>query len=197
MRYCVFCGSSSGVRPEYTDSAIQLGRLLAQQGIGLVYGGASVGLMGALADAVLAGGGEVIGVMPQFLVDHEIAHHGLAELRVTRSMHERKAQMASLADGFIAMPGGIGTLEEIFEVWTWAQLGRHHKPCALLNTCGFYDGLGAFLDIQVKEGFLRNPHRATLLSESAPNRLLAAMQNYRPAAAADAIEEKLHTLKKK
>ncbi|MDR3764852.1 MAG: TIGR00730 family Rossman fold protein [Acidobacteriota bacterium] len=195
MRYCVFCGSSAGSRPEYIVAARELGRLLVQRGIGLVYGGASVGLMGALADAVLETGGEAIGVMPQFLVDHEIAHRGLTELRVTRSMHERKALMASLSDGFIAMPGGIGTLEEIFEIWTWAQLGRHHKPCALLNTCGFYDGLGCFLDTQVEEKFLRPAHRTTLLCESAPSTLLAAMHNFRPAANSNAIAEKLRVNK--
>lgn len=191
MRYCVFCGSSSGVRPEYKEAAEQLGRLLAARNIGLVYGGASVGLMGALADAVLAAGGEAIGVMPQFLVDHEIAHRGLSELRITHSMHQRKALMAELSDGFIAMPGGIGTLEEIFEIWTWAQLGHHHKPCALLNTAGFYDGLSAFLDTQVSEGFLRAPHRGTLLCQAQPEFLLDAMQSYRPAAGADAIAQKL------
>ncbi len=195
MRYFVFCGSSSGARPEYLNAAEELGRLLASHGVGLVYGGASVGLMGALADAVLTGGGEVIGVMPQFLVDHEIAHRGLTELRVTRSMHERKAQMATLSDGFIAMPGGIGTLEEIFEIWTWAQLGRHHKPCALLNTAGFYDGLTAFLDTQVAESFLRPQHRTTLLCEAEPARLLDAMQSYRPPQAADAIAQKLRPAK--
>lgn len=180
MRYCVFSGSSPGVRPSYTRAAKELGRLLAEKSIGLVYGGASVGLMGAVANAALAAGGEVIGVIPNALVAREVAHHGLSDLRVTSTMHERKALMAELSDGFIAMPGGIGTLKETFEIWTWAQLGDHHKPCALLNIEGFYDGLTSFLDTVVKEGFLRKEHRQTMICEAQPQLLLTAMSNYQP-----------------
>lgn len=178
MRYCVFSGSSWGVRAEYARTADELGRLLVAAGIGLVYGGASVGLMGAIADAVLREGGEVIGVIPQSLVDKEVAHKGLKDLRVTSSMHERKALMADLSDGFIALPGGIGTLEETFEVWTWAQLGHHIKPCALLNVEGFFDGLSTFLDTVIREGFMKNVHRNMLISESDPQSLLASMKSY-------------------
>jgi uncharacterized protein (TIGR00730 family) len=160
MRLCVFCGSSSGSSPIYVDQAKALGTALAQSGIDLVYGGASVGLMGAVADATLAAGGNVIGVMPQALVDKEISHKGLTDLRIVGSMHERKALMAELADGFIALPGGLGTFEELFEVWTWAQLGYHRKPCALLNVDGFYDKLSGFLDDVVTRGFVKPSHRA-------------------------------------
>jgi hypothetical protein len=178
MRYCVFSGSSWGARAEYGRTADELGRLLTEAGIGLVYGGASVGLMGAVADAVLREGGEVIGVIPQSLVDKEVAHKGLQDLRITSSMHERKALMADLSDGFIALPGGIGTLEEMFEVWTWAQLGHHIKPCALLNVEGFYDGLSLFLDTLVSEGFVKDVHRNMLIRESDPQALLASMKAY-------------------
>jgi uncharacterized protein (TIGR00730 family) len=178
MRYCVFSGSSWGVRAEYGRAANELGELLVEAGIGLVYGGASIGLMGAVADAVLQKGGEVIGVIPQSLVDKEVAHTGLHDLRITSSMHERKALMADLSDGFIALPGGIGTLEETFEIWTWAQLGYHVKPCALLNIEGFYEGLSSFLDTVLKEGFLKDVHRNMLISEDDPKALLAAMTTY-------------------
>jgi uncharacterized protein (TIGR00730 family) len=180
MRYCIFSGSSWGVRDQYSRAAQALGRLLVEAGIGLVYGGASVGLMGAVADAVLSEGGEVVGVIPQSLVDREVAHKGLKDLRITSSLHERKALMADLSDGFIALPGGIGTLEEMFEIWTWAQLGHHNKPCGLLNVEGFYDGLSGFLDTVCKEGFLKEVHRKMLLSESDPVKLLAAMRTYVP-----------------
>ena len=180
MRYCVFSGSSWGAHEEYVKTAEELGTLLVQSGIGLVYGGASVGLMGVVADAVLSGGGEVIGVIPQSLVDKEVAHGGLSDLRITSSMHERKALMAELSDGFIALPGGIGTLEELFEVWTWAQLGHHQKPCALLNVSGFYDRLKSFLDSVVDAGFLKSTHRNMLLCEHDPKILLASMQCYVP-----------------
>ena len=150
---CVFCGSNPGRRPEYLAGAADLGRILAARGIRVVYGGAHVGLMGALADAVLAAGGEIVGVIPGLLVDAEVAHPGLSELRVTGSMHERKALMAELADGFIALPGGIGTLEEFAEIVTWAQLGLHAKPTGLLNLLGYYDGLLGFLDHAVAERF--------------------------------------------
>ncbi len=161
-RLCVFCGSSAGREPGHRRLAEALARALAERGIGIVYGGARVGLMGALADAALAAGGEVIGVIPRALIEREIGHTGLTELRIVESMHERKALMAELADGFVALPGGVGTLEELFEVWTWAQLGLHAKPCALLDTDGFYAPLVAFLDHQVDAGFVRAAHRAML-----------------------------------
>ena len=163
MRICVFCGSSAGRRDEYRAAAVLLGELLAREGIGLVYGGAHVGLMGVLADTVLAGGGEVIGVIPESLATRELAHEGLTQLHVVASMHERKAQMAALSDAFLALPGGIGTLEELFEVWTWAQLGLHQKPCALLNVAGFYDRLSSFWNFVTEEGFLRQPVRDELV----------------------------------
>jgi uncharacterized protein (TIGR00730 family) len=153
---------------------------MAAQGIELVYGGASVGLMGAVADAALARGGHVIGVMPQALIDKEIAHGGLSDLRVVGSMHERKALMAELADGFIALPGGLGTFEELFEVWTWAQLGYHRKPCALLNAGGFYDKLTDFLDDVVERGFVKPIHRAMLIVENEPAGLIEAVRAYEP-----------------
>ena len=178
MRLCVFCGSSSGSKAIYLEMATRLGKALADAGIGLVYGGASVGLMGAVADAALANGGEVIGIIPQALQEKEIAHKGLTDLRVVGSMHERKAMMAELSDGFIAMPGGIGTLEELFEVWTWAQLGYHTKPCALLNVDGFYDGLATFLDNLVEQAFVKPNHREMLIVEEQVASLLAAISNY-------------------
>jgi uncharacterized protein (TIGR00730 family) len=181
-RICVFSGSSPGQHPAYEEAATALGTLLAREGIGLVYGGAAVGLMGALADAARAADGEVIGVIPQSLVEHEIAHTGLADLRIVGSMHERKALMAELSDAFIALPGGIGTFEELFEVWTWAQLGSHAKPCALLNVRGFYDGLLAFLDHVVAEGFLKPMHRNMLIVEQDAPALLAAVRRYQPPA---------------
>lgn len=154
-RVCVFSGSSAGRLEHYRAAATRLGTLLAERGIGLVYGGAAVGLMGAVADAAIAAGGSVTGVIPQALVEREVAHTGLPDLRVVGSMHERKALMAELSDAFIALPGGIGTLEEIFEVWTWTQLGSHAKPCAVLNIEGFYDKLLGFLDHVVDEAFLK------------------------------------------
>ena len=163
QRICVFCGSSPGFDPRFMTAASAFGTSLARRGIGLVYGGASVGLMGAVADAVLQAGGDVIGVIPQALVAKEVAHHGLDDLRVVGSMHERKALMAELADGFVALPGGIGTFEELFEVWTWAQLGDIAKPCALYNVAGFYDGLTAFLDNVVTQGFMKALHRDMLI----------------------------------
>jgi uncharacterized protein (TIGR00730 family) len=178
-RLCVFCGSSPGRDPAYLAVAAELGTLLAKRRIGLVYGGASIGLMGALADAAQAAGGEVIGVIPDALVEWEVAHAGLADLRIVASMHERKALMAELSDGFIALPGGIGTLEELFEVWTWAQLGSHIKPCALLNVFGFYDRLLGFLDFVVEEAFMRPIHRNMLLVGETPEGLLGKMERYR------------------
>lgn len=178
MRLCVFSGSSSGRSVAYAAAAADLGRALAESGIGLVYGGASVGLMGVLADAAIAAGGEVIGVIPQALYDKEIAHRGLSDLRVVGSMHERKAMMADLADGFVALPGGAGTLEELFEVWTWAQLGHHRKPCALLNVDGFYDGLAGFLDHIVAEEFVKPVHRDMLIVAPDVDSLLASIRSY-------------------
>ncbi|MBS7811632.1 LOG family protein [Roseococcus pinisoli] len=178
-RICVFSGSSPGQVPEYREAAQALGTLLAQQNIGLVYGGAAVGLMGAVADAAQAAGGEVIGVIPHALVDREVAHTGLKDLRIVSSMHERKALMAELSDAFIALPGGIGTFEEIFEVWTWTKLGSHAKPCALLNVHGFYDSLLTFLDHVVAEGFLAPVHREMLLVADRADTLLDRLSTYR------------------
>lgn len=179
-RLCVFCGANPGHDPRYLEAAAALGRCIAQAGLGLVYGGASIGLMGAVADAALAEGGEVIGVIPQTLVEREVAHHGLADLRVVTSMHERKALMAELSDGFIALPGGVGTLEELFEVWTWSHLGLHRKPCGLLDVAGFYSGLGRFIDHVQQEGFLREGVRDMLLMADDPVRMIAAMRDYVP-----------------
>ena len=177
---CVYCGSSPGRRQDYVVAARAFARELVARGMGLVYGGASVGVMGAVADAVLAEGGRVTGVIPQALQEKELAHPGLTELHVTGSMHERKTRMAELSDGFVAMPGGVGTLEELFEIWTWAQLGWHHKPCALLNVAGYYDGLGTFLDHATEEEFLRPNHRQMLIVESEPVALLNRMAAYQP-----------------
>jgi len=162
-RVCVFSGSSPGADLAYGTAARELGQRLADRGIELVYGGAGVGLMGALADATLEEGGHVIGVIPQSLVDHEIAHPGLSDLRVVDSMHEPKALMAELADAFVALPGGLGTLEELFEVYTWNQLGLHAKPLGLFNVRGYFDGLVRFLDHATEERFVTRAHRAMLL----------------------------------
>lgn len=178
-RVCVFCGSNTGVRPEYAAAARGLADELVRRQLGLVYGGGSVGLMGVLADAVLAGDGEVIGVIPRPLASREVAHAGLTRLRVVDSMHERKATMASLADGFIALPGGLGTLEETLEIVTWAQLGIHGKPVALLNVGGYYDGLRAFLGHAVAEGFVRPEHFALLLFGGTPVEVLDRMKAWR------------------
>jgi uncharacterized protein (TIGR00730 family) len=171
---CVYCGSAFGDDPAYLETTRQLARGLAERGIAVVYGGASVGLMGALADAALEAGGEVIGVIPQALVDREIAHRGVTDLRIVGSMHERKALMAELSDAFVALPGGIGTLEELIEMYTWSQLGLHDKPLAMLNTRGYYDGLAAFLDHAVAEGFLRPEQRARLRLAADVDEVLAA-----------------------
>ena len=181
-RICVFCGASPGGRPVSREATAQLARLLAEEGIGVVYGGGGVGLMGALADAVIAEGGELTGVIPRSLVDREIAHRDVMDMRVVGSMHERKALMADLADAFIALPGGIGTLEELFEVYTWAQLGLHQKPCALLNVEGYYDGIEDFLSHAVAERFLREETRALLLVDSNPATLLERLHNFEPRA---------------
>lgn len=175
---CVFCGSNFGSRPEYAAAAESLGKLLIQHSISLVYGGAKAGLMGKIADAVLNAGGKVIGIIPQALVLKEIAHEGVTELRVVDSMHERKALMADLADGFIALPGGFGTLDEFCEILTWAQLGIHHKPCGVLNVNGYFDNFLKLLDHAVSELFLRPLHRAMVISENDPETLLGRMIQY-------------------
>ncbi len=177
---CVFAGSSPGARPEYATAARALGRSLAGEGISLVYGGGSVGLMGILADEVLAGGGSVVGVIPQALFDREVGHDGLTELRIVESMHERKAQMADLADAFIALPGGMGTLEELFETLTWGQLGYHDKPCGLLNVAGYWDGMLMALDRAVLERFVAEAHRRMLLVSEEPAALLELLRSYQP-----------------
>ena len=171
-RLCVFCGSSHGANPAYAEAAVTLGTLLAKRGIGLVYGGGNVGLMGVIADAALAAGGEVIGVIPKSLADREVAHHGVTDLRVVDSMHTRKAMMAELSDAFIAMPGGVGTFEEFFEAITWTQLGLHRKACGLLNVAGFYTPLALFIDQAVSEGFIKPVHRAAIVVDDNPERLL-------------------------
>lgn len=179
-RLAVFCGSNAGARPEYLEAARSLGRLLSERGIGVVYGGSNVGLMAALANEVLDNQGDIIGVIPRMLVQREVAHTEIRDLRIVESMHERKATMAQLADGFLALPGGIGTLEEFFEVWTWAQLGVHEKPCALLNIAGYFDGLLSFLDRAVDEKFVREVHRQMLIVEDSPVRLLEKFETYEP-----------------
>ena len=179
MRLCVFCGSNPGRQAAYVETASALGQALAEQQIGVVYGGASVGLMGAVANAALAANGEVIGVIPKALWEKEVGHQGLNDLRVVDSMHQRKALMAELADGFIALPGGAGTLEELFEVWTWAQLGHHPKPCALLNINGYYDHLLAFLDHVAAESFMQPQHRDMLIVADNIDDLLAAIAAYK------------------
>jgi uncharacterized protein (TIGR00730 family) len=176
-RVCVFCGSSVGGNPEYEHAAREMGKVLAYRDIGLVYGGGNVGLMGVIADAVLDAGGEVIGVIPHALNEREIAHTGVTDLRVVDSMHERKAMMAQLSDAFIAMPGGVGTFEEFFEVVTWTQLGLHRKPCGLLNVADFYTPLVDFIDRTVIEGFIRPVHRAAIVVDSDPVRLLEKLSS--------------------
>ena len=175
---CVFCGSSPGARPGYRAAATGLGAAIAERGLTLVYGGARVGLMGAVADGALARGGEVIGVLPRALVTKEIAHEGLGELRVVDSMHERKRQMADLSDAFVALPGGAGTLEETFEMWTWTQLGVHAKPCGVLDVEAYFAPLLAFLDRAVSERFLRAEHRGMLLVERDAGALLEALARW-------------------
>jgi len=177
---CVFCGSSPGNDPAYAEAASQLGRTLAERNTTLVYGGGHVGLMGVVADAALGAGGEVIGVMPKSLVEREIGHTGLTKLHVVHSMHERKALMSRLSAGFIALPGGNGTLEEFFEVLTWAQLGEHYKPCGLLNVAGYYDPLLTVFDQMVERAFLKEEHRKLVLVEEDPASLLQRFKSYEP-----------------
>jgi uncharacterized protein (TIGR00730 family) len=180
VRLCIFCGSTTGLNPAFAAAARALGAALATRQIGLVYGGGNVGLMGILADATLEAGGEVTGVIPHALVAREIAHRGVTHLHIVNSMHERKAMMAELADGFIAMPGGFGTLEEFCEAVTWTQLGVHVKPCGLLNVDGFYDALLAFLSHALAEQFLRPAHSEIVISERDPARLLDRVCAWRP-----------------
>ena len=177
---CVYCGSSSGRIDAYASAARALAQAMVERGIRLVYGGASVGIMGAVADEVLRLGGEAVGVIPESLMRKELAHAGLTELHVTPSMHARKTLMAELADGFVALPGGIGTMEEIFEIWTWGQLGFHRKPCGLLNVAGYYDSLIAFLDHAAGEQFVRPDQRRMLVVESVPANLIDRLTTYTP-----------------
>jgi uncharacterized protein (TIGR00730 family) len=177
---CVFCGSQAGVKPIYAELARRTGEAVAERGLTLVYGGGRVGLMGVLADAALARGGQVIGVIPEPLAAREVAHSGLTKLHLVGSMHERKALMAELADGFIALPGGYGTMEEFFEVLTWGQLGIHRKPCGLLNVAGYFDAIVAFFDRAFQDGFLLPEHRRMVLEADDPAILLRQMDRYRP-----------------
>jgi uncharacterized protein (TIGR00730 family) len=185
---CVYCGAHPGRDPAYTAAAALLGRTLAERGLGIVYGGGRVGLMGVVADAALAAGGRVIGIIPQALMRKELAHAGLSELIVTSSMHERKAQMAERADAFVALPGGLGTFEELFEIWTWGQLGWHRKPCGIVNVAGFYDGLIAFLDHAAGAGFVKPMHRGMLLVDDDPGRLLDRFGRYEAPAVTKWVE---------
>jgi len=177
---CVYCGSSSGKGEGYLSAADALGAALAAQDLTLVYGGASIGVMGRIADRVMSAGGQVIGVIPKALADLEIAHAGLTELIMVEDMHERKSAMAEAADGFIALPGGLGTLEELFEVWTWSQLGIHKKPVGVLNAMGFYDRLLEFLDWQTDQGFIKQPHRDLLQSDADPQKLIEKLMQWEP-----------------
>lgn len=179
-RICVFAGSSVGCQQVYRAVAEDLGRTLAERGLGLVYGGARVGLMGVVADTVLALHGDVTGVIPSALVAKEVAHSGLADLRVVSSLHERKAVMAELADGFIAMPGGWGTLDEFFEILTWAQLGLHRKPCGVLNVNGYFDGLLTFVEHSIEQGFVRREHGSIILVSTSARTLLDLFEGYEP-----------------
>ena len=188
-RICVFCGSRPGVRPAYRAAAEALGQLLAERGIELVYGGGNVGLMGCVADACLAAGGKVVGVIPRALLEWEVGHEGLTRLEVVDSMHTRKARMAELADGFIALPGGFGTFEELFEILTWAQLGFHNKPVALFNVEGYYLPLIQMLERSVGEGFMKNENRGLLLIEENLFALLRAMGAYHPPAVGKRIRD--------
>ncbi|GGJ97990.1 LOG family protein [Pseudomonas matsuisoli] len=177
---CVFCGANPGNDPSYKETAEALGRRIAERGLTLVYGGGKVGLMGLVADAAMAAGGEVIGIIPRSLQDAEIGHTGLTRLEVVDGMHARKARMAELSDAFIALPGGLGTLEELFEVWTWGQLGYHAKPMGLMDVGSFYDKLAGFLDHLVGEGFVRQPHRDMLQRGATPDELLDRLASWKP-----------------
>ena len=180
MRLCVFCGSRPGTDPDYAAAAVEMGRLLARRGVGLVYGGGRVGLMGVVADAALEAGGEVIGVIPRALAEREIEHRGLTENHIVETMHERKAMMADLSDGFVALPGGAGTLEEIFEQWTWVQLGIHDKPCGFLNVKGYYDPLQAMVKLMTQQGFLQPEHAALSTFSGNAEEILTAFAKFSP-----------------
>jgi uncharacterized protein (TIGR00730 family) len=186
---CVFCGSRQGLDPAYTKAARSLGTMLAEANIRLVFGGGHVGLMGVISNAALEAGGDVIGVIPRSLVERELAHAGLTDLRIVGSMHERKALMSDLSEGFITLPGGTGTLEEFFEVLTWAQLGEHEKPCGLLNVAGYYDPLLFVFDHMVHKGFLSESNRALVHVESEPERLLQKLESYQPPKIAKWIDQ--------
>ncbi len=188
-RICVFCGSNPGNEPVFLETAEKLGEFLAKNDIELVYGGGRVGLMGKIADTVLANGGRAIGIIPESLAQKEVAHLGLTELHVVESMHTRKALMAELSDGFIAMPGGFGTFEEICEIITWSQLGFHAKPCALLNVSGFYDDLIALFDHSAAKGFIRPVHRRLVISGSDIEAIIRTMEDFKPAAVEKWIEK--------
>ena len=177
---CVYCGASKGNGDVYLEKAAELGRLLAEKNIGLVYGGGSVGLMGMIAESCLKNGGRVTGVITEHLLDMEVAHNGLTELVVTKDMHERKAKMQDLSDGFISMPGGVGTLEETFEIFTWLQLGIHEKPLGILNTADFYKNLWIFMEHVVSENFLRKEHLDMILFDSDPEKLLEGLISFKP-----------------
>jgi uncharacterized protein (TIGR00730 family) len=188
QRICVFCGASDGVKPIYRETAIKLGQLLTERNIDLVYGGGNLGLMGIVGDAVMEAGGRVYGVTVRALVDREQAHTGLSELFIVNTLHERKMMMSTLSDGFIALPGGLGTLEEIIEILTWGQLGFHQKPSGFLNVNGFYDGLLSFFDYQVEQGFVRPSNRKLILTADTPAAMLEAMENYVPVNVPQVIE---------
>lgn len=179
-RICVFCGATPGYNPIFQEAAVAMGKALAEREIALVYGGGKKGLMGLIADSTIEAGGRAFGVIPKALVDKEEAHEGLSEQFVVNTMHERKMMMATLSDGFIAMPGGFGTLEEFIEIITWAKLGFHQKPCALLNINHFYDGLLTYFDQLVDEGFVKPPTRKLVLCAETPNGVLEAMENFEP-----------------
>ena len=181
-RLCVFCGSSAGIDPVHRQAATDFGRMLAADGIELVFGGGSVGLMGAIADAVLQAGGRVIGVIPRFLATRELLHEGVTEVRLTDNMHERKALMSELSDAFVALPGGLGTFEELFEVLTWAQLGLHGKPIGLLNSAGYFDPLVAMIDRAITDGFCREEHRRLFVVDDQPVRLMQRLREHQPPA---------------
>ena len=181
-RVCVFCGSSAGEDPRYLDGADRFGQILAREAIELVYGGSRVGMMGRLAAATLQAGGKVVGIIPGAVMNRELAHQELTELRVVKSLHERKSEMAELSDGFVALPGGLGTVEAFFELLTWAQLGLHQKPCGILDTGGYFQPLVRFLDHMTQEGFMARPHRDMVLVEEDPEALLKRMGAYAPQA---------------
>jgi uncharacterized protein (TIGR00730 family) len=191
---CVYCGSSPGLRASYVKTAEAFGRLIAAEGITLVYGGGNVGLMGAIADSVLQGGGQVIGVIPEQMVAKELAHNGLTELHSVGSMHERKLKMAELSDAFVALPGGVGTMEEIFEVFTWTQLGIHSKPCGFLDVERYYAPLFQFLDHMAEQRFVKQEHFASLIRGDDPGDLLVKLRNYTPAVIEKWIDRKPNKL---